>query len=97
MSKVNCHNPQCLGNYDFDRIADFAIKRYVDGYATLDLMRKAKSETEKAEIALVCLLDLDDTNIQDLQLCCKHADRCASINCRERLRRLIEDALVNRV
>jgi hypothetical protein len=83
-------------NYNFTHIAEIAIKKYVDGCATLELMAHAQSETEKAEIALVCLLDLDDNKVVDLKLCCQHAQKCAMINCREKLRLIIEDALVRR-
>jgi len=93
---MNCSNPKCLVNYNFDHIAGFAIKRFVDGQDTIDLMQCAKSDREKEEIALVSMLDMDDENIRDLKLCCKHADSCKSLDCREKLRQVIETALVNR-
>jgi hypothetical protein len=91
-----CSNPECLANFDFDRIADFAIKRFVDGFSTLELMKHARSEREKEEIALVSLLDVDDENIRKLALCCKHAEKCSAIYCREKLRRIVESELVRR-
>ena len=91
-----CRNPECLGNYDFDHIAQFAIKRFVDGCSTLDLMQHARSETEKHEIALVSMLDVEDEKVVDLHLCCAHAETCTAINCRERLRQLVESELVRR-
>lgn len=93
---MDCSNPKCLVNYDFDHIAFFAIKRFVDGQGTVDLMKCARSQREKEEIALVSLLDMDDDNMCDLQLCCKHAEHCKSLDCRERLRQLVETALVDR-
>ena len=93
---MNCSNPKCLVNYDFDHIAFFAIKRFVDGYDTIDLMQCAESDQEREEIALVSMLDMDDDNIRDLRLCCKHAEHCKSLDCRERLRQLVENALVDR-
>ena len=63
-----CRNPGCLGNYDFDRIAFFAKKRFVEGCGTIELMAAAQSEQEKEEIALVSLLDLKDNEIRDLRL-----------------------------
>ena len=93
---MNCTNPRCLGNYDFDQIAFFAIKRFVEGCGTVDLMKCAKTEREKEEIALVSMLDMDDDNIRELKLCCKHAASCKSLDCRERLRQVVETELVSR-
>ncbi|MGW8310383.1 MAG: hypothetical protein ACWGNB_04905 [Thiogranum sp.] len=88
-----CRNPGCLGNYDFARIAFFARKRFVDGCGTVELMATAESEQEKEEIALVSLLDLKDDEIRDLQLCCKFGGRCKVLDCRDKLKKLIENEL----
>ncbi len=93
---MTCHNPGCLGNYDFDRIAFFARKRFVEGCNTISLLEHAASECEKEEIALVCLLDVENDKIRDLQLCCRHAGRCKVIDCREKLKKMIEEELENR-
>ncbi len=93
---MDCANPGCLSHYNFDHIAFFAIKRFVEGQATLDLMKCARSEREKEEIALVSLLDMDDDKVRDLNLCCIHAESCKSLDCRERLRRVVEEALLAR-
>ena len=90
-----CHNPGCLGNYDFDHIAFFARKRFIEGYNTVSLLEQAASEREKEEIALVCLLDLEDDEIRDLQLCCRHADSCKVMNCRDKLRKMIGEELAS--
>lgn len=86
---MRCSNPRCMGNYNFDHIAYFAKKRFVEGYKTMDLLGSAKTEREKEEIALVCLLHLEDDKIQDLKLCCKYAGQCKAINCRDRLKKMI--------
>jgi len=91
-----CHNPRCLGNYDFDHIAFFARKRFVEGCNTVTLLEQAESECEKEEIALVCLLDVEDDKIRDLQLCCRHANRCKVTDCRVKLKKMIEEELANR-
>lgn len=88
-----CKKPECLGNYDFDKIAYFARKKFIEGYSTIELLNLAASEYEKEEIALVCLLDVDDDKIHDLQLTCKYAGECKTINCRSRLKRMIEEEL----
>lgn len=90
-----CHNPGCLGNYDFERISFYARKRFVEGRNTIELLEQAGSEREKEEIALVSLLDVEDDVIRNLQLSCKHAGQCKVTNCREKLKVMIEEALVN--
>ena len=88
-----CYNPGCLGNYDFDHIALFARKRFIEGNDTMTLMEQAQTEREKEEIALVCMLDIEDNLIQDLNLSCKYSDTCKLTNCREKLRNLISQEL----
>ena len=90
---MTCQNPRCLGNYDFDQIAYFAKKRFVDGFNTVALLEQARSEREKEEIALVCLLDVEDDKIRDLQLCCTHSHVCEVIDCRDKLKEIIEEEL----
>ena len=85
-----CHNPHCLGNYDFDHIARFAKKRFIEGVDTIALLQQAKSTREKEEIALVGLLDVQDNVIQDMRLDCRHAGTCKVTDCRVRLKRMIE-------
>lgn len=86
-------SPGCFGNYDFDNIAEFARKRFIDGQSTIKLLQSAKSQTEKEEIALVCMLDVEDEVVLDIQLDCRYADDCKVTNCRDKLRRLIETEL----
>jgi len=86
-------SPGCFGNYDFDNIAEFARKRFIDGQSTIKLLQSAKSQTEKEEIALVCMLDVEDEVVLDIQLDCRYADECKVTNCRDKLRRLIETEL----
>ena len=88
-----CRNPGCLGNYDFDQIAFYAKKRFVEGYDTVSLLEQAKSEREREEIALVCLLDVADEQIRDLKLSCRYANTCKVTTCREKLKKMIEQEL----
>lgn len=89
-------SPGCFGNYDFDHIAHYAKRRFVDGCNTITLLSEAKSETEREEIALVCLLDVEDELVLDIQLGCRYADECKVTNCRDKLRTLIETELVDK-
>ncbi|MDH5446313.1 MAG: hypothetical protein OEY52_12230 [Gammaproteobacteria bacterium] len=86
-------SPGCFGNYDFDKIADFARKRFVDGQSTIKLLQEAANQTEKEEIALVCMLDVEDEYVLDVQLDCRYANDCKVTNCRDKLRQLIEAEL----
>jgi len=86
-------NPGCFGHYDFDHIASFAKKRFVDGCSTISMLQQARSETEREEIALVCMLDVEDEIVLDVKLDCRHADDCKVTNCRDKLRKLIEAEL----
>ena len=88
-----CRTPGCLGNYDFDHIAYFARKRFVEGYDTVTLMNLATSEQEKEEIALVAMLDIEDNVIQDLSLECIYAAECKVTTCRQKLKKMIEEDL----
>ena len=87
------YSPGCFGNYDFDRIAYFAKKRFVDGNSTISLLNQVRSETEREEIALVCMLDVDDELVLDVKLDCRYANDCKVTNCRDKLRKLIETEL----
>ncbi len=88
-----CRNPGCLGNYDFDQIAFYAKKRFVEGYDTVSLLEQAKSEREREEIALVCMLDVEDDLIRDLKLSCRYSNTCKVTTCREKLKKMIEHEL----
>lgn len=93
---MGCHNPKCLGNYDFERIAYFAKKRFVEGHDTIALMEQAQSEREKQEIALVSLLDLEEDTVRELNLSCSYDNECKATDCREMLKKLIEEELVKK-
>lgn len=91
-----CHVPRCLGNYDFDHIAAFAKKRFIEGCETVELLEQAASDCEKEEIALVSLLDVEDDKIRDLKLSCRHDGQCKVMDCRDRLKRMLEKELARR-
>jgi len=90
-----CYNPKCLGNYNFEHMAYFARKRFVEGFDTVALLQMANSPRQKEEIALVCMLDVEEGVIRDLQLNCSHANTCEVTDCRDRLRELIERDLAD--
>jgi len=88
------HSPGCFGGYDFDRITHFAIKRFIEGNNTISLLEQAQSTKEREEIALVCMLDVDDDIVMDVKLDCQFASDCKVTNCREKLRSLLETELM---
>jgi len=87
------YSPGCFGHYDFDHIAKFAKKRFIDGSSTISLLEQARSESEREVIALVCMLDVEDKFVIDVKLDCRYADDCKVTNCRDKLRKLIETEL----
>lgn len=87
------HSPGCFGNYDFDSIASFAKKRFIEDHSTIELLQQARSNTEREEIALVCMLDIEDDIVLDVELGCRYANDCKVTSCRDKLRKLIETEL----
>ncbi len=77
---MHYHESECMGKYDFDHIAYFAKKRFIDGCNTIvllaELLAAAKTEREKEEIALVSSLELEGDKIKELQVRCRYAGQC---------------------
>jgi len=90
---MGCQDKSCLGKYDFNHIVSCARKRFVEGYSTIELMDQAETEREKQEIALVSLLDVEEDRIQDLRLSCIYEGECKVIDCRDKLKKMIEEKL----
>jgi hypothetical protein len=93
---TTCINPRCMGKYDFEHIADFALKRFVEGFDTVEMLNQATSQREKEEIALVCMLDVEEEFVRNLKLNCRYAEACAVTDCRDRLKELIERGLAEK-
>lgn len=90
-----CQNPACIRQYDFDQIAFYARKRYVEGISTIMLLCSAKTESEKTLIALVSLLDLEDDKIRELKPYCSQQCQRLMFDLRERLKLMIEQECSN--
>lgn len=67
--------------------------RFVEGYSTISLLQQARSKTEREEVALVCMLDIEDELVLNIELDCRYASDCKVTNCRDKLRKLIEAEL----
>ena len=85
-----CQNPDCIRQYDFDHIAFYARKRYVEGVSTMVLMCNAKTESEKTLIVLASMLDLDDDNIRQLKPYCSAKCQRHMYDLRDRLKLIID-------
>jgi len=85
--------PECMGNYDFNKIAFYAKKRFIEGCSTVELMEAAETQREKEEIALVSLLHVAKDEIQDIELSCNYASKCKVMDCRERLIKMIAEEI----
>lgn len=86
-------NPDCFGHYNFEHIVQFARLRYIEGFSTVKLMENVRSEKEREEVALVCMLDIEDDIVINIQLNCRYSRVCKVKDCRARLRGLIEARL----
>lgn len=84
-----CFNPECIGNSNFDRIAFYARRRFVEGVDTITLMTEAPTEHEKREVALAALLDLDESSLRRLNLFNCSQQGCKAHDYRQRLRQLL--------
>lgn len=93
---MTCKNPRCMGNYNFQNIVFYAKKRFVDGCKTIELLTAAKTDREREEIALVSLLDVKEDTIQEMHLSCSCSGQCQTIDCREKLKKMIEEELANK-
>ncbi len=83
------YNPGCMGDYDFDKIAHFAYRRFVEGCDTVTLLQQATSQQEKEEIVLVAMMDVEEDMINSLQLTCRYAKECHMTNCHTKLREIL--------
>ena len=84
-----CKHVGCMRQYDFDHIAYYARKRYIEGISTIVLLTNAKTECEKALIVLASLLDLDDDRIRELKPYCSGQCHRLMFDLRDRLKLMI--------
>jgi len=79
-----------MRKYDYDHIAVYARKRYVEGISTIVLLCNAKTDCEKTLIALASLLDLDDEKIRELRPYCSRECQQLMFELRDRLKLMIK-------
>ena len=90
---MTCRIPGCVGDYDLEHIASIAKKRFIEGFDTITLMQEAKTQNEKEEVVLISMLKVEDDQIRELELCCPHEQNCKVLDCRKRLKALLEQQL----
>jgi hypothetical protein len=88
-----CNSPGCARKYDFDHIAYYARKRYVDGVSTIALLCNAQTDEEKILIVLASLPDFDDEGIRELRHYCSPECQREMFCLRERLKDMIKREL----
>ncbi|MDH5516871.1 MAG: hypothetical protein OEY36_03500 [Gammaproteobacteria bacterium] len=86
-------NPYCIGNYDFEKIAFYARKRFIEGYSMIDLFTQTTSHRERQEISLVSVMATDQHQIQKLELSCPYKEQCKVTDCVQRIKEIIEHNL----
>ena len=85
-----CQHHGCMRKFDFEHIAYYARKRYVEGISTIVLLCNAKTESEKTLIVLASLLDLDDEKILELKPYCSPKCQRLMFDLRDRLKLMLE-------
>lgn len=83
----------CIGNYDFEKIALYARKRFIEGQNLVELIQQTQSHRERQEISLVANLSTTDSTVDSLQLACPHVEQCKVTNCHIRIKEIIENNL----
>lgn len=84
-----------MGNYDYETIAVIAVKRFVEGYNTMELLDAATSQREKEAVIFVSLLHLDDEALAEFDLSCDCGGECKTIVCRNKLKNMLGGYLDN--
>lgn len=92
---MNYDKSNCMGNFNFENIAYYARKRFIEGVNTIELMQQTQSNRRRQEIALVAMMDIDDTTINNLHLSCQYKEQCKVTTCREIIKEIIEKNLQN--
>ena len=81
-----CRNPGCISQCDYQSVAYYARRRYLEGIATVVLLREARNKDEKRMIVMASLLDVDDDTMRELMKGCDRGCLCRMLDMRTRLR-----------
>ncbi len=87
---MHTQEPLCLKKYDFSHVSRIAIRRYLDGQDTINMLLNAKTAQDVEEICLVSLLNVEGSIVKTIKLSCFYSANCQETQCCERLRDIIE-------
>ena len=92
---MNQHTPnsECIGNYDFDNIARYAYRHFIEGLSLIEIFQKTKSARQRQEASLVSFMDYRDNKIKNLELTCQYKEQCKTTNCQQIIKARIEEYL----
>jgi hypothetical protein len=80
----------CFCRYRVDELAELAKTKLIEHRSTIDMMESAKSDTERAEVAIISLFDVDDVTLRDVMEGKLEDGECNVVSCRRMLKRQIE-------
>ena len=91
MTKDHPYHPKhCFCQVPQEDLKKWVIKRYKEGYSTLELLKQANDPHEQEIICIVCLLDVDDKTLLnmmgDVNLPEHHI-----LHCRDNVRVIVEN------
>ena len=81
----------CAGNYDFERVSEFARKRFIAGISLDTLVYAGCSKQAQEEAALISELDKTHSHIRSIDITCPHQAHCRVKNCQNIFLRLLSD------
>ncbi len=79
----------CFCRYRVDELAKLAKTKFIEQHSTVDMMEHAGSDTERAEVAIISLLDVDDATLREVMEGKLEDGECNVVSCRRMLKRQI--------
>ena len=80
----------CFCRYRVDELARLAKVKFIELHSTVDMMENAGNDTERAEVAIISLLDVDDATLREVMEGKLEDGECNVVSCRRMLKRQIE-------
>lgn len=80
----------CFCRYRVDELAALAKTKLMEHRSTMEMMESAKSDIERAEIAIISLFDVDDATLREVMEGKLEDGDCNVVSCRRMLIRQIE-------
>ena len=80
----------CFCRYRVDELAALAKTKFIEHHSTIEMMENAGSDTERAEVAIISLFDVDDATLMEVMEGKLEDGDCNVVSCRRMLKRQIE-------